>query len=177
MSNASPQPITIAIVNANSSDYDELLSVTDSSNVSVCFLSKGSDALRLVRRWDIDLWIVNAALADMSGFDLAQLLRRSRRGARIFLIDDEYRVDNELRALSQGMTKYLCKPLDPAWIFGWALPRLAPAMAFVPASAPLTLPLAESMVGDRESESPAGSPHDVPVILPFIPRPSRRPAA
>ena len=83
MSHASPHSITIAIVDANSSDYDGLLSVTESSNVSVCFLSKGSEAMRLVRRFlDIDLWIVNAALADMSGFDLAQLLRRHRHSKR-----------------------------------------------------------------------------------------------
>ena len=71
--------------------------MTDDSNISVCFLSKGSDAMRLVRRLDVALWIVNAALPDMSGFDLAHLLRRSQQGARVFLIDDEYQIENELR--------------------------------------------------------------------------------
>ena len=137
--------------------------------------------MRLVRRLDVDLWIVNAALPDMSGFDLAHLLRRSQRGARVFLIDNEYQIENELRALSLGLSKYLCKPLDPAWICGWALPRFASAPWSAAACAaeagvvPPTIPLAGSLVGVRERETgsagPARSPGHPPLYSAAQPAP------
>ena len=63
----------------------------------------------------------------MSGFDLAQMLRHRKPGVRIFIVGNEYDVEDEIETLSLGLTKYLCKPLDDSWINCWGQPQLVAA--------------------------------------------------
>jgi DNA-binding response OmpR family regulator len=155
MSTASLHQTTVVVVDRNPADYDALLGAADEPRMNLHFLVKGNDALRLARKWAVDLWVINATLADMSGFDLAQMLRRSHLGARVFIVDDEYRVENELQTLSLGLSMYVCKPVEPAWICATAQPRVVPAPEPAAAAA-----------GD-----------EAPVILPMFLQPHRRPAA
>jgi DNA-binding response OmpR family regulator len=159
MSTVSSPRATIAVVDPASSDYESLLDAAEGSNASICFLSQGTEAIHFARQANVDLWLINAALPDMSGFDLARKLRRGRTGVRIFIIDDDYRLDDELQTLSLGLSSYICKPLDASRIRGWARPGVVPAMAV---QRGMAAPMAES---------------DDPVILSFVPQSHRRPAA
>ena len=120
----------------------------------------------------------------MSGFDLAEMLRRGRPGVRVFMVSDAYSVDEELQTLTLGLVKYLCKPVDPSWILQWGRPSVAAAKSYQ-----LSSPAAEypeqsddvaTTIGVFSASQFGLAKKDVegiPVILPFSRKPQRRPAA
>ena len=175
--------VRLTIVDSSPQDYNALLAAAGTPGVSIHFLSSGNDALRFARRCHSGLWVINTQLPDMSGFDLAEMLRSVRASALVFIIGDEYRLDDEMQALTLGLAKYLCKPLEPSWIlphsqdFCIPLPTyrsLPPALRVVsPSESDIT-------AGSQESVSMAGQAKeggDDQVILPFNPNFRRRPAA
>ena len=164
-------------------DYDALLAAAGTPGVSIHFLSSGNDSLRFAKRCHAGLWVINTQLPDMSGFDLAEMLRSVRPSALVFMIGDEYRLDDEVQALTLGLTKYLCKPLDPAWILPHSRDFCIPLPIYrrsPPLSQIVTPP--ESVVCEapqnpfrcRETSEEEGEDQ---VILPFNPNFRQRPAA
>ena len=167
-------------------DYHALLASAGTPGVSFHFLISGNDALRFAKRQQSGLWVINTRLSDMSGFDLAAMLRSVRPNALVFIIGDEYCLDDEMQALTQGFAKYLCKPLEPSWLlpdsqdFCIPLPAnrfLAPVLRVITSSdrdANEVSPETVSLPGGEENEA------DDQVILPFnpdVPRIRRMPAA
>ena len=178
------RPATIGIVDSDPSAYDDLLAAVDGSELRVCFLSAGNEALRIARRSSVGLWIINTRLPDMSGFDLAEMLRRGKPGVRVFMVSDAYSVDEELQTLTLGLVKYLCKPVDPSWILEWGRPSVAAArdyqMSALAAEQLEPIRAAATTIGMLPSDRGRHSKKHVeklPVILPFGTKPQRRPAA
>ena len=113
--NANPfHALSVVAADANPADYAALRA---SLGEALGVVSSGNEALRLARRSHPAVWLLNSRLPDMSGFDLAQMLRRIEPHARIFLVSDEYQAEDELQSLTLGLSKHLCKPVEPAWIF------------------------------------------------------------
>ncbi len=178
--------IRVSIVDSSPEDYNALLAVAGTPGVSIHFLSSGNDALRFARRYHPGLWVINTHLSDMSGFDLAEMLRSMRPSTLVFIIGDEYRLDDEMQALTLGMAKYLCKPLVPSWILPQsqdfciplpacrslppALRVLSPSESYMSNGIPKSIPL-HGLPGTGESEA------EDQVILPFNPNFRSRPAA
>ena len=180
---ASPS-VRLAIVDPTPQDYVDLLSAGGTPGVSMHFLVSGNDAIRFARRWQTALWVVNTRLLDMGGFDLAEMLRSIRPSALIFMIGDQYSLDEELQTLTLGLAKYLCKPLEPSWV----LPQYEESC--IPMSALRgwepsfrVISLSEQARGDHvDDDHIAGAICDEPggadqVILPFERNDKRRPAA
>ena len=174
--------VRIAIVDSSPEDYTALLEATGAPGVSIHFLLSSNDAIRFARRCPPGLWVINTQLPEMSGFDLAEMVRSVRPSALIFMIGDAYRLEDEMQALTQGL-KYLCKPLEPSWI-------LPDSQDFcIPLASHRKLRPALRVVSPSESGIVAGSPESVSllgasdsggenqVILPFNPNLHRRPAA
>ena len=123
---------TIMVVDGNSSDYEELFDSTNLDSMEVRLLPGGRAALREARFSAVDLWIVNVRLPDMSGFDLATMVPL---GPAVFMVADEYRAEDELRTLSLGLARYLCKPLNVSWVLaGWPPRRPARAACHISSS-------------------------------------------
>ncbi len=174
--------VRLAIVNSVPEDYADLLAATGTPGVSLHFLFSGCEALNFARRWQMTLWIVNSRLCDMSGFELGQKLRSQRPNASVFIIGDEYRLADELQTMTQGLTKYLCKPLEPSWV----LPREDESCIPMPASRDASLArwpesrhghprgdtIIEKTMANRTGPYPVKG-----VILPFENKSERRPAA
>jgi CheY-like chemotaxis protein len=177
--------VRVVIVDAMPQDYEALLAAADTPGVSIHFLLSGSDALRFARRYPSQLWVINARLPDMSGFDLAEMLRSTRRSALVFIIGDEYCLDDEIRALTLGLAKYVCKPLEPSWILPHSRDFCIPLPA--PRSSPPSLWVISASDSDAAEETPealslpgankAGGEGEDQVILPFNPHFSQLPAA
>ena len=108
--------IRLAIVDPAPQDYGDVLSSAGVPGVSVHFLVSGNDAIRFAKRLQAGIWVINSRLCDMSGFDLAEMLRSIRPSALIFMIGDQYNLDDELQTLTLGLARYFCKPLEPSWI-------------------------------------------------------------
>ena len=175
--------VRIIIVDSTPQDYNALLAAAGAPGVSIHFLVSGNDALRFVKRNPSGLWVINTQLPDVSGFDLAQMLRSVRPSALVFMMGDEYRLDDEMQTLTLGLAKYLCKPLEPSWIlpdsqdfciplraYRNAFPALsvaAPAKRKVTEDLPETISMAGASADDGEGRD----------IVPFNPDFRRRPAA
>ena len=62
---------------------------------------------------------MNVTLPDMSGFELVERLRPRAHGADLFLVSNAYREDDEIRAITLGVTMHLCKPVRLCWLSRW----------------------------------------------------------
>ncbi len=123
----------IVIVDPVCDRYGDFVEAAQAGEVGLHFCVDGQSAVRLARRFRADVWLVASELPDMSGFDLLEmlsshvlqgdvdpLLAGSRisldsvgqgRHSGIFMVSDEYRLEDEQRALASGVAGYLVRPV------------------------------------------------------------------
>jgi len=123
----------IVIVDPACDRYADFVAAARAGEVGLHFCSDGRSAVRMARRFRADVWLVSTELADMSGFDLLEMLSthvvhgevdpmlsgarisldRLGEGQRsaIFMVADEYRLEDEQRALVSGIAGYLVRPI------------------------------------------------------------------
>ncbi|MBU6222511.1 MAG: hypothetical protein KGR24_07125 [Planctomycetes bacterium] len=123
----------IVIVDPACDRYADFVAAARAGEVGLHFCSDGRSAVRMARRFRADVWLVSMELADMSGFDLLEILSTHvvhgdvdpmLSGARIslgrigetqhsaiFMVADEYRLEDEQRALVSGIAGYLVRPI------------------------------------------------------------------
>lgn len=63
-----------------------------------------------------DLWLINASLPDMCGFDLHRNIRRQLRKRPAIVVADHYDREQEVAAYTEHFTAYVGKPIDVAWL-------------------------------------------------------------
>jgi CheY-like chemotaxis protein len=183
MNPISKPSVRVVIVDSTPQDYEAVLAAAGTPGVSIHFLLSGTDALHFARRCQSGLWVINAQLPDMSGFDLAEMLRSVRRSAVVFIIGDEYRLDDEMQALTLGLAKYLCKPLEPSFILPHSRDFCIPLRAYRNSSPALRIvsPPQSGAVEGRPVllalPGASGEKGENEVILPFNPNFPQRPAA
>jgi DNA-binding response OmpR family regulator len=123
----------IVIVDPACDQYADFVQAARAGEIGLHFCSDGRSAVRMARRFRADVWLVGTELADMSGFDLLEMLSthvvhgdvdpmlsgsrislgRLGEGQRsaIFMVADEYRLEDEQRALVSGIAGYLVRPI------------------------------------------------------------------
>lgn len=138
MSAAPPHGATLCVVDPNSVDYDGILRQAVAAEIAIRFFGRAGEALR-PETDDEWLWIVNARLPDLSGFELCEMLRRPpRAGSIVCIVSDEYSTDDELRARCSGASVYTGKPLPACFVTNWLeslVPRAGPLFLSTPAVA------------------------------------------
>jgi DNA-binding response OmpR family regulator len=111
-----PHPVYLLLADTQPSDYTRLAEAAQSKDMTVLQATTGRDAIRLARQCRPQLCLVNSCLPDMSGFEVLESLRGELPASTFFLIGNEYRKEDELRALAIGATIYVCKPVQASWI-------------------------------------------------------------
>ena len=123
----------IVIVDPVCDRFPDFVQSARNGDVGLHFCSDGRSAVRMARRFRADVWLVSVDLADMSGFDLLEMLSPhvvhgdvdpmlsgsrislDRLGeaahSAIFMVGDEYRLDDEQRSLVAGVAGYLVRPV------------------------------------------------------------------
>ncbi|MEI7781063.1 MAG: hypothetical protein WCJ18_03955 [Planctomycetota bacterium] len=123
----------IVIVDPACDRYVDFVQAARAGDVGLHFCSDGRSAVRMARRFRADVWLVSTELPDMSGFDLLDMLSPHvvqgdvdpmLSGARIslgrigeatrsgiFLVANEYRLEEEQRSLVSGIAGYLVRPI------------------------------------------------------------------
>lgn len=123
----------IVIVDPVCDRYGDFVEAAQAGLVGLHFCVDGQSAVRLSRRFRADVWLVSSELPDMSGFDLLEMLSAHvlqgnvdplLAGSRIslgsvghgmhsgiFMMSNEYRLEDEQRALSSGVAGYLVRPV------------------------------------------------------------------
>jgi len=125
----------IVIVDALCEHYADFVQSAHRGDVGLHFCADGRSAIRLARRFRADAWLVSAELPDISAFDLLAMLAdeisrspaatSGAGGSRdgIFLLSDDYRPEDEQRALAVGVAGYLVRPVALTLIQGGDRPR------------------------------------------------------
>lgn len=108
----------IVVVDSACDRYGDFVRAARDGTVGLHFCIDGRSAIRLARqRFLVDAWLVAAELPDMAGHDLVEMLDRSD----IFIVADDYRLEDEQRALAAGVAGYLVGPVTLDTILaGWA---------------------------------------------------------
>lgn len=123
----------IVIVDGSCDRYGDFVQAAQAGDVGLHFCVDGRSAIRLARRFRADAWLVSTDLADMSGFDLLAMLSQHvlqggvdplRSGSRIsldqvgegmrpgiFIVSDNYSLEDEQRSLASGVAGYLVRPV------------------------------------------------------------------
>lgn len=123
----------IVIVDAACDRYADFVAAARAGEVGLHFCCDGRSAVRLARKFRADAWLVSVELSDMSGFDLLEMLvpnvnhadvdpslsgarvslDRLEEGSRsaIFMVGDEYRLEDEQQTLASGVAGYLVRPI------------------------------------------------------------------
>lgn len=122
----------VVIVDPAFDRYADFVAEAQAGNVGLHFCADGRSAVHLARRFRADVWLVSDQLPDVCGLDLVEMLSahvahaaaetsrsdgsvagRSGRGLRsgIFVVTDEYRIEDEQRALAAGVAGYLVRPV------------------------------------------------------------------
>jgi DNA-binding response OmpR family regulator len=89
----------------------------------------GSRVLPLMREFDPDVVLLDIALPEKSGYELAEQIRKRPRGQRVLLIgiSGQYKEGSDkLLADLKGFDHYLVKPFDPAALLKLLAPLVLP---------------------------------------------------
>jgi CheY-like chemotaxis protein len=89
----------------------------------------GSRVLPLVRDFDPDVVMLDIALPEKSGYELAQEIRKRPRGQRVLLIgiSGQYKKGSDkILADITGFDHYLVKPFDPKTLLALLAPLTSP---------------------------------------------------
>jgi DNA-binding response OmpR family regulator len=129
---------SLCVVDTQPGDYDGVEALAAAATLTVRYFGRAGEALR--GETDDDwLWIINARLPDMSGFELCEMLRRTpRAGYVVCVVSDDYSADDERRARASGASVYTGKPLPGGFLACWLeslVPRAGPYAPFSPAVA------------------------------------------
>jgi CheY-like chemotaxis protein len=136
--------LDVLIVDSRPEDYVRLAASVAGDRFVFQFAATGQDALRLRSTSANSLWLVNAELSDMSGFELQELLQ-TRRGTTVCVVSDAYRLEDELRSRCCGAAMYACKPPLAHWLAPWSRLESAPWPA--PSEVPCDVPISRPMGG------------------------------
>jgi DNA-binding response OmpR family regulator len=99
----------IVVADARPKDYRDLALLAGDNRWHLHFFTTGHAAIRHGRPSSSDLWIVNARLPDMNGFDLLEIISAQVAKSSIFVMSDRYELEDERRACQCGAALYLCK--------------------------------------------------------------------
>lgn len=123
----------IVIVDPEYDHYRDFVAAARAGEVGLHFCNDARSAVRMARRFRADVWLVRSELVDMAGFDVLEMLAAQvvhgdvdplltgskisldRLGDRprsaIFMVADDYRLEDEQRALASGIAGYLVGPI------------------------------------------------------------------
>jgi CheY-like chemotaxis protein len=143
----------IVIVDSAIHHYADFVAAARKGIIGLHFCADGRAAMRMAKRFRADIWLVAGDLPDMSGFDLLDMLAEDieqssvdplRSGSavslghleevaksRVYVVADEYRIEDEQRALAAGVAGYRVRPvtLDILTAAGFETSAPAPLVA------------------------------------------------
>ena len=121
---------TICVVDPQAEDYQGWDSLARTNGAQLKIFATAEEALRYSRDHDADLWVVNATLPGLSGFELTSMLKARSAHTAVYLVADHYTPAIECLAWQSRATFFGCKPAHGEWLRQWLDRRssqLAPA--------------------------------------------------
>jgi DNA-binding response OmpR family regulator len=101
----------IWIADARPADYADLEVAAQRENMHIEFFTSAASLLHFWRSDKPDVCLIGVDLPDLSGLDLADMLRPFPKGTTIGLVANSFDPQTEICALTLGVHCCLCKPL------------------------------------------------------------------
>jgi CheY-like chemotaxis protein len=151
------RPLRVLVVEDVADAAETLAEMLQLWGHTVATAPDGPGALLLAQEFRPDVVLLDIGLPGMDGYDVAQLLRRSRAadGARLIALTGYGQEQDRERSREAGMDGHLVKPVDPA--------ELQRALALPPAG---TGPGPRAECPREENEQPGATAEEEPVEHP-----------
>ena len=91
---------------------ESLLEEFQNKGCAVALATRGRDGIRLLRSGLVDLIVSEMALPDLPGMDLLQEVRSLKRRPKVILTTRHHSDYLAARALQNGASAVLCKPIQ-----------------------------------------------------------------
>ncbi len=108
-----PKP-TVLIVDDHPANLIGLKAILDTLEINIVSANSGKEALALLLQYDFALVLLDVQMPDMDGFEVAELMRKSKKTRKIPIIfitaisTDEGHI---FRGYESGAVDYICKPI------------------------------------------------------------------
>jgi CheY-like chemotaxis protein len=111
-------PVRVLVVDDQPDTAEMMCTLLEGWGFECRFASTGRNALALAAAFDPDVFLLDLGLPDISGYEVAQELRRGPRGKDLYLIavSGWAREEDRKRALEAGFDVHLGKPVTPTAI-------------------------------------------------------------
>jgi len=106
----------IFVVDGEPKDYSHVVDAVQYDKIQFKFFTSGRDALRHNPEDEPEMWVLNMRLQDMSGVELSSMLRSRGTNVPMTFVGDNYDVDAEIDARTNGAALYFAKPLMSEWL-------------------------------------------------------------
>ena len=109
------EPVSLLLVDDRPENLTALRAILESPEYHLVTAQSGNEALLALENEDFALVMLDVAMPDMSGFDVANHMQnheRTRHVPILFLTGIATRLDQIYRAYAIGAVDYLIKPLD-----------------------------------------------------------------
>jgi PAS domain S-box-containing protein len=110
------EPVSILLVDDRPSNLQSLRATLDRPDYRLVLARSGPEALATVLREEIALILLDVAMPQMDGFEVAKIIKqrdRSRQIPIIFVTASVHDMAHVFRGYTVGAVDYLRKPLDP----------------------------------------------------------------
>ena len=109
----------LVIVDPRLDDYRDLVEAARKRLLRLTMTTTGGNALRLVPSFTDAVWLLSPQLQDMNGLDLLEMLHTLQRNFKAVVVDNQYDLQREQRALELRAVQYVCKPVQLSWLEAW----------------------------------------------------------
>ncbi|MCH8840167.1 MAG: response regulator [Planctomycetes bacterium] len=115
----------LVIVDPRLDDYRDLVEAARKHLLRLTMTTTGGNALRLVPSFTDAVWLLSPQLPDMNGLDLLEMLHTLQRNLKAVVVDNQYDLQREQRALELRAVQYVCKPVQLSWLKAWQVALVA----------------------------------------------------
>jgi DNA-binding response OmpR family regulator len=126
---SSPRLLRIIVADDERDTVLTLMMILRDEGHEVQGVYTGSRVMPLVREFDPDVVLLDIALPEKNGYEIAEQIRKHRRGQRVLLIgiSGQYKQGpDKILADLKGFDHYLVKPFDPAALLALLTPLIWP---------------------------------------------------
>jgi two-component system, sensor histidine kinase and response regulator len=112
-------PVNIMIVDDNNENLYSLKNLLNPEEYNFILASSGEEALKSTLKNDIALILLDVQMPGMDGYEVARILKSSKKTENIpiiFITAIDYDVDNILRGFDVGALDYIFKPVNPVFL-------------------------------------------------------------
>lgn len=103
--------VNILICDDETGVRDSLRLILD-REYSLVYATNGAEAVRHLRKHDVDLVIMDVKMPKLSGLDALRQIKRLRPRTRVLIITGYESSDVAAQAINQGADDYLTKPFE-----------------------------------------------------------------